>query len=353
MPSRRLTPQQQQLVNRLRQLEWALDHEFVRLGGDVNHEVRNYRSRALTNDDRIPLLQRIDAVLDPVYGSTRPTVPRTSSLYRLIRQSADGTIDDVFRTEYARLQRMIQPVQPHLWEQLEAILSVGGTGPDDELATVYRMLNGSHRDRERIARSRRLDLQRRWVPKEKWNTKTGYRLSDRVWLQKGTVRKQIDDMIREAVRTGQDPIELAEHLEAYLNPDAQVKDVTLANGKVVRKNATSLPRGGSGSYPARRLAITEVQRINGAATLETARILPSASGVQWLLSNNHPEHDQCDENARNHSPGMDPGCYTVDEFPTFPNHPLDRCTVATVQVSRQQVIDDLVNRYSISDEDVA
>lgn len=346
MPARRLSPSQQQLVNRLRQLERALDNEFLRLGNDAAHTVRNYRNRALTDADRIPLLQRIDAVLDPVYGSTRPSVPRTSSLYRLIRQTADGTIEDVFRSEYGRLRGIVQPVNPGLWDDLEAVLSIGGTGPDDELAQVYRFLFGPHVERERILRSKKLDVNRSWVPKDRHNRPGSYRLSDRIWKNKKIARDQIDQLIREAIRNGTDPLELAKQLEDMLLPDAQIKDITLPNGKIVRKNATYKPRGTLANYNTMRLARTEIQRVNAQATLDVASSLPSVQAVRWALSNSHEgERDECDDNAANHSAGMPAGEYLVEEFPLLPSHPNCTCTAINVLKPRSEVIDELVSKY--------
>jgi hypothetical protein len=343
---RRLTQQQKDLIARLMQIERQIDATFLQLSRDVDRTVRQYRGRALSDADLPPLLQRIDAVLDPVYGATRPSVPRTSSIYRLIQRTAEGTIEDVYRESYRQLRMTIEPTQPELWRKLDGILSVGGNGPDDELAVVKRMLTGDHVARERVMRSRSLDVQRRWVPKEKWNTKTGYRLSDRLWNHKAETRAKIDELTREAIKNGTDPIALADDLEGYLNPEYQVRDITLPDGTVVRKNVTSLPRGGSGSFPARRLAITEIQRINGAATLESSKVIPGVIGAKWLLSNNHPADDECDQNARNHSEGMEAGCYTAAEFPAFPNHPLDRCSVSHVHMSRQETIDQIVKKYT-------
>lgn len=162
-----------------------------------------------------------------------------------------------------------------------------------------------------------------------WVDPNGYTLSDRIWNQKTANLTWIDDQIQEALRNGDDAIDLARKLETGLHPALQ--PVRTANGRIVDTGAkgvlTSTPRGGRGSYSARRLARTEITRAHGQTTDRSAEAL--GVEVRWALSNRHPKQDICDENARGSSPGRPMGVYSVKECPPYPAHPHCLCTKTT------------------------
>lgn len=178
------------------------------------------------------------------------------------------------------------------------------------------------------ARQFRADL---FDPRRRWAKKDGYyRLSDRLWQGKQDIRRQINEILLEAIRTGEDALIVAEKLEQFLDPD--YAPVRLKSGKYKpgQKNAiiTRAPgRGGMGSFPARRLARTEITRVHGAATIWTAQHTPFATGVKWRLSGRHPLADECNEIATKNS-GLGPGVYPADDVPRYPAHPQDLCTLS-------------------------
>jgi len=177
---------------------------------------------------------------------------------------------------------------------------------------------------ERAARAAGFDPARQWVGAG------GYRLSDALWQQKRWVRDQIDRVLRQAIATGEDALKVAQKLEQFLDP--RFSPVRTVNGRLVRNQSrgivTSAPgRSGSGSWPARRLARTEITRAHGLGTIEAATSTPFAKGVKWTLSARHPKPDECDANA-SRDVGLGPGVYPAGDVPRYPSHPQDLCTLS-------------------------
>jgi len=171
------------------------------------------------------------------------------------------------------------------------------------------------------------DPTRDWVEPGK-----GYRLSDRLWQGSQDVRRQIDELLREAIRTGEDALLTAKKLEQFLSPD--FSPIRTVKGRLVRNQnrsiVTSSPaRGGMGSFPARRLARTEISRVHGAATIYAAEHTPFAKGVKWTLSGRHPKADICNQHAERNS-GLGPGVYALKDVPRYPEHPQDLCHLSVV-----------------------
>ncbi len=181
---------------------------------------------------------------------------------------------------------------------------------------------------------------------ELWQDVRGRRLSDRAWLARQATRDAIDKRLRLAIARGDDPIAVARDLEQYLDPslapvrdergrlvrwkhDEQGRPTLDAEGKRIpaqpKGAITRTPRGGSGSYPARRLARTEITRAFGQATMQAAALNPFVSGVKWNLSGSHPEPDECDSNAWRSSRGLPRGVYRSGDEPRYPNHPNELC----------------------------
>lgn len=188
-----------------------------------------------------------------------------------------------------------------------------------------------------------------------WVDDNGHRLSDRLWLARQYDRQQIDNILRDAVVRGRDPIQVARDLEDYLTPENQLirnpetgrlsrKAKRDAAGNVMRDAEgriildqpkgvlTRTPRGGAGNYAARRLARTEMTRAFGQATLQAAELNPMVEGIKWSLSGSHTESDVCNDNAGRSSRGMDRGEYRLSEVPRYPGHPNCRCVLSPVAV---------------------
>jgi hypothetical protein len=186
-----------------------------------------------------------------------------------------------------------------------------------------------------------------------WVDPGGYRLSDRLWRARQAVRTQIDDVLRHAIANGTDALDVARQLEQFLDPSyAPVRN---ALGRLIRGQrkavVTQAPgRGGMGSFPARRLARTEITRAHGQATMMTAARTPFAEGVKWNLSGAHPRSDPCDENARRNAYKLGDGVYPPDGVPQYTNHPQCLCYLTTeVTDDIDSVVDDLRKQYGFDE----
>lgn len=185
-----------------------------------------------------------------------------------------------------------------------------------------------------------------------WQDQAGRRLSDRVWLARQTTRDAIDRRLREAIANGDDPIQVARDLEQYLDPS--LAPVRNERGRLVGPQPTGAvtrtPRGGSGSYAARRLARTEISRAFNQAALQVGELNPFVEGMQWQLSAGHDESDACDDNAHRSSRGMPRGVYRHGEFPRIPNHPQCKCVaVPYVERDTESVVAQLRRDYRLDE----
>lgn len=188
-----------------------------------------------------------------------------------------------------------------------------------------------------------------------WVDPLGHRLSDRVWIARQEVRRQIDKTLTTAIATGESPLLTARKLEQYLSPSwAPQRN---ERGRLVanqpKRIVTRTPNAGAGSYPARRLARTEITRAFGAATVKAAEMNPFVDGVRWATSGRHRGSDVCDDNASGHSRGMDRGEYRTDEVPSYPGHPQCRCVLSPV-VARESasVVAQLRRDYGLDPQPV-
>jgi hypothetical protein len=337
-----LTPEQRDLIDLARTAERLTDGVLSRFWERLLAIFRGVAGRVLTREDRRPLIREIDRVLDRTYGLVQRAA-LTSELFTAIVRATDLAAETPFRRSIERVKGIVERRDPSWWTRIRARSSPGANDP---FLRVLGVLDGPVVERQRMLRANLMDPQRRWTPKETWNTKTGYRLSDRVWNQGRSVRKAIDDRIVAGIRTGDDALKIARSLEPYLNPAFRSETVTRDGKVIARLNQTTTPgRGGYGNYPARRLARTEVTRAHGAATIEAAKVTPGNLGIQWLLSNRHKGIDECNAHATRDGYGLGPGVYPPESVPIYPVHPQDLCTLAPVMKSREGVIADLVKRY--------
>lgn len=178
------------------------------------------------------------------------------------------------------------------------------------------------------ARARAFDDTRSWVDPN------GYRLSDRIWNQREQTRALIDQRVRMAINNRESATDLARDLEQFLDP--RYKPVRTRAGRIDRRDViardgqgvyTKTPTGSRGSYPARRLARTEVTRALGQETMQDAAAL--GRNIRWSLSPSHPKRDICDDYA-DRDTGNGRGVYTPQDVPTYPPHPQCLCTLVPV-----------------------
>jgi hypothetical protein len=216
----------------------------------------------------------------------------------------------------------------------------------EEIKELWAVHTGPEATAERERRANAFDDTRSWVDPN------GYRLSDRVWRQRAEIRSQIDAVLREAIRTGEDALLTAKKLEQYLDP--KYAPVRTEKGRLKRNQARSIVttapgRGGSGSFPARRLARTEITRAHGQATIWTAERTPFAKGVKWNLSGRHPKADECDRNASQDS-GLGRGVYKTSEVPRYPSHPQDLCSLSvSVEEDTDKIVKQLREQYGLDE----
>jgi len=337
-----LNQPQQDLVDLVRTADRLTDTVSASFWERVLAIFRGVAGRVLTREDRRPLMNLIDRVLDRTYGLVQHAA-LTSELFTAIVRATDLAAETPFRRSVERVRKIVERGDPSWWTRIRARSSPGSNDP---FLRVIGVLDGPVVERQRMLRANLMDPQRRWVPKEQWNTKTSWRLSDRVWSQGRSVRKAIDDRLSAGIRTGEDALKIARSLEPYLNPAFRSETITHDGKVIARLNQTATPgRGGYGNVNTRRLVRTEITRVHGAATVAAAKITPGNLGVQWLLSNRHSGIDECNSHATRDGYGLGPGVYPPESVPIYPVHPHDLCTLAPVMKSREDVIADLVKRY--------
>lgn len=331
----RLPQEARDLIDLARMATLAVDAVLTRFWGDVQRILRLFTKRTLISTDRLAIMRQIDRVIARVYGATQQAA-LISELFTTLVRVSDAAAETPFTRMLDRTRNLVERRSPGFWQRLRGRAS---TSPDTPFLRAMAAFDGPIVERQRYLRSKRLDPNRRWVNSD------NHRLSDRVWRQGRDARRAIDARIVEGIRNGEDALDIAKDLERFLNPDLQPMTIR-KDGKVVRRNQTRYPgRGGYGSYPARRLAQTEVNRALNLATHEAGKITPGAKGAKWNLSNTHEQQDRCDSHAAGHSPGMGRGEYTFDEFPAMPDHPMCRCFETIVTVSRDEMVAEFIAKY--------
>lgn len=150
----------------------------------------------------------------------------------------------------------------------------------------------------------------------------GRMLSRRIWSATGRLEGDIAEIIQQGVAQKMDPLTLAQHLEAYVNPKA-------ACPVSWHKLYPDIPFDRSVDYNALRLARTSINHAYWAADKVSAAKNPLCRGLKWHLSDSHYERqvavngkDVCDEYAA-HDEGLGLGVYPVERIP-FP-HPQCLC----------------------------
>jgi hypothetical protein len=220
-----------------------------------------------------------------------------------------------------------------------------------------RITGGAAGEARRQAMANALDDTREWV------APNGYRLSDRIWLARDLTRRRIDEELRIGIAAGENPVAIARRLEQFLNPDyAPRRSVT---GRLIRQATNRLiqrpdgtfenirvitrtpPAFGAGSYPARRLARTEITRAHGQATIAAAEANPFVRGLEWLLSNRHPKVDICDQYATRDEHDLGAGVYPPDQLPAYPPHPQCLCVLVPVTETPETAVAGIMRKYGL------
>lgn len=227
-----------------------------------------------------------------------------------------------------------------------------------QIEDLWRVHRGAEavEDRERRARG--------WFDTRSWRDPSGRQLSDRIWRSRQQTRDAIDATLRRSIADGQNALEVADALEAFLNPglaptrvvrgnivrvlrDDRPAIVTNTPGRI-RVAGQSTGYGGLGSYPARRLARTEISRAHGRAERKAAEAVPGM-GIRWRLSPSHPKIDICDKHA-SADIGFGRGVYFAHAVPIYPPHPHCLCSLSRVPLlSDAEIVAQLRKRYDLEE----
>lgn len=194
------------------------------------------------------------------------------------------------------------------------LLEDGGVKIDDDIrASFYRVNNRA--------------VEAMW----RQNTK-GLKLSDRIWQQGEKSREAIQNILEEAVATGQSAIETAKLLQKYVRKDAMtlVEDYP----DMMKRLQNRIPK--DISYEALRLARSETSNAYWKGAVESSRNSPSYKGTKWILSRSHPVADICDAYA-DHDEGLGRGVYAPGSEPVYP-HPNCLCTIVAVHEQPEEFL---------------
>lgn len=131
-------------------------------------------------------------------------------------------------------------------------------------------------------------------------TRHGMILSDRIWDQSQLAREGIQNLIQTGIEQGRDVVEVARDLVAYVKDGA----MTLAEDypNMMARMDIRVPE--DLCYEALRLARTEYSMAYQEGTYSRVRMSPASIGIQWMLSDAHPEPDICDDLAEADLYGM-------------------------------------------------
>jgi hypothetical protein len=145
----------------------------------------------------------------------------------------------------------------------------------------------------------------------------GLKLSDRIWNTCQLARDNMALMVEEAVARGLDARKLAKNIQHQLQP-----------GKFIAHKAETARRLGISknvSYPAMRLARTEINNAFHEGCILGNKATPGYEGAYWRLSGQHPVPDVCDDFATyTGDGGNEPGFYKMGNEPFRP-HPQCMC----------------------------
>lgn len=165
----------------------------------------------------------------------------------------------------------------------------------------------------------------------------GLYLSDRIWTKSKRYREDMTQVIQSAVAEGQDCVKTARMLEKYVKTGK--KTLARQYPNMMKRMGTRVPE--DICYEALRLARTEMTAAYGEATIQSAMVSPSCSGVKFILSGSHPKYDICDHICGVDGYGLGIGCYPVDKAPAYPFHPNCLCITLTVNENPGDFVDRL------------
>lgn len=165
----------------------------------------------------------------------------------------------------------------------------------------------------------------------------GLYLSDRIWTKSKRYRENMTEIIQSAVAEGQDCVKTAKMLEKYVKTGKKTLAKQYPN--MMERMGDRVPE--DICYESLRLARTEMTAAYGEATIQSAMVSPSCSGVKFILSGSHPKYDICDHICGVDDFGLGIGSYPVDKAPAYPFHPNCLCITLTVNENPGDFVDRL------------
>ncbi|MBV4447448.1 hypothetical protein KM799_12620 [Clostridium tyrobutyricum] len=165
----------------------------------------------------------------------------------------------------------------------------------------------------------------------------GLYLSDRIWSKAKHYRVNMNEIIQNAVAEGQDCVKTARMLDKYVKAGKRTLSKQYPN--MTKRMGSRVPE--DLCYESLRLARTEMTAAYGEATIQSAMVSPSCSGVKFILSGSHPHYDVCDHICGSDEYGLGIGVYPVDKAPSYPFHPNCLCITLTVNENHADFVDRL------------
>lgn len=140
-------------------------------------------------------------------------------------------------------------------------------------------------------------------------------LSRRIWNNEALQAGKIEDVIAVGIAKKLSPIQLAKHLEAYINPKLAMPDDWT-------DVYPDMPFVVKTDYNAKRLAVTSIRHAAYQSTISAARRNPYTQFIHWELTDAHVIYDVCDGYAE-HDEGYGAGNFSFDAAPL--PHPWCTC----------------------------
>lgn len=170
----------------------------------------------------------------------------------------------------------------------------------------------------------------------------GRRLSDRIWRNQQLQRRQIDTILRDAIRNGDSVDSVATKLTRFINP------------------VYAQPGDGRAEYAATRLARTETSRTYNLSAQDTALTDPASGFLRYRLNRaRHIKAHDCDEYAA-HDQGLGKGVWPALRCPLPPQHPNCQCEAEVVSyeeiegraaIGMDDFVEQLRAEYDLADPD--
>lgn len=222
------------------------------------------------------------------------SIPENSGMS--IRAGIRPIISDMFTahgTDNAFAQDGTMPLAPYpaalnrwlVWAVYQAVLPHEQWMRKHVPADVFNRLRMAHRkiisEEIKIFEPNPLaeiDPSRQWVPPHKWTDERGYRLSDRIWRTDLETRQKIDQILAQGLKDGKGALDIAQALEAYLQPGRQGIRTLSPYGR------RFMP--GGASYDAMRLARTEIARAFNQAAYIAGYLNPYTEAMEVARSAN-------------------------------------------------------------------